>query len=406
MASKKTYPQDPNKPPGEACGPDGNLKETEDMDWSEPGVETISSLSTTPAKFTFVHMTGSMAEPATRKRAAPAATTAPDPKRVAVAKDAATASAGPKKAKPKKLTAVDRLVTRTPSSDAIPVTSQPKRAGAASGESVVPRPKKRGATSDVYTVFSVVDPDDESKGHQCDLCRKLKDANPGKYHKLQTIFKGNVTALRSHIARQGMDHYNHYRAACVAQGLTPQERAIPEDEMNRKTGILADEESVTQKTMDDYTTVLPKPTEWTKDGLEDKIIHFILETDQALSVTDRPSFRELLTYQRPKMKDSDIPHRTKITESITERAAVIAAELAKELQDAPGRISLTFDGWTSAIMQAYLAVTAHYITDDWVLRAELLTFDELAGSHSGENTAEVLYDILDKTKIKEKVSLS
>ncbi|RDB25436.1 hypothetical protein Hypma_008116 [Hypsizygus marmoreus] len=106
------------------------------------------------------------------------------------------------------------------------------------------------------------------------------------------------------------------------------------------------------------------------------------------------------------MKNSDILHQMKITESITERAAVIAAELAKELQDAPGHISLMFDEWTSAIMQAYLAVTAHYITDDWVLPAELFTFDELAECHSGENTAEVLYDILDKTKIKEKISPS
>ncbi|RDB15168.1 hypothetical protein Hypma_004006 [Hypsizygus marmoreus] len=78
----------------------------------------------------------------------------------------------------------------------------------------------------------------------------------------------------------------------------------------------------------------------------------------------------------------------KITELITKCAAVFAAELTKKLQDAPAHILLIFDGWTSAIMQTYLA-------------AELLTFNELAGSHSGENTVEVLYDILNKTKIKE-----
>ncbi|RDB15167.1 hypothetical protein Hypma_004005 [Hypsizygus marmoreus] len=157
---------------------------------------------------------------------------------------------------------------------------------------VVPQLKKRDATSNIYIVFSVVDLDDESKRHQCDLCQKLKDLNPRKYYKLQTIFKKNVTALRSHI---------------TFQGLTLQEHAISEDEMSCKTGILADKESIIQKTMDDYTTVLPKPIEWTKDKLEDKIIHFILETDQ-LSVTDHPSFHELLTYQQPKMKNSNILH--------------------------------------------------------------------------------------------------
>lgn len=108
-------------------------------------------------------------------------------------------------------------------------------------------------------------------------------------------------------------------------------------------------------------------------------------------------------YQRPKTKDSDIPHRTKVTESVLERAALIELELAKEFESAPGRISLTFDGWSSAIMVAYIGVTAHYITDDWELRAELLSFRDLPGSHTGENMAEVLYDILQVARIKDRL---
>lgn len=79
------------------------------------------------------------------------------------------------------------------------------------------------------------------------------------------------------------------------------------------------------------------------------------------------------------------------------------AELAKELEEAPGRVSLTFDGWTSKIMTAYLAITAHYITADWTLRTELLSFGELLGSHSGENMAQELYDICKKYNIVHKV---
>ncbi|KII87554.1 hypothetical protein PLICRDRAFT_72101, partial [Plicaturopsis crispa FD-325 SS-3] len=70
----------------------------------------------------------------------------------------------------------------------------------------------------------------------------------------------------------------------------------------------------------------------------------------------------LLFYQRPKMKESDVPHRTKMTESIIACAEEIGAELKAELKSAPGLISHTFDGWTSAIMTAYLAVTCHWIT--------------------------------------------
>lgn len=110
-----------------------------------------------------------------------------------------------------------------------------------------------------------------------------------------------------------------------------------------------------------------------------------------------------MTYQRPKTKESDIPHRSKLTESILRHAEQIGIELAKELRDAPGKLCLTYDGWTSAIMTAYLAVTVHYIDLDWKLHVELLTFDELGGSHTRENTGQVLYDILEATGIKDKV---
>ncbi|KLO06593.1 hypothetical protein SCHPADRAFT_797694, partial [Schizopora paradoxa] len=59
--------------------------------------------------------------------------------------------------------------------------------------------------------------------------------------------------------------------------------------------------------------------------------------------------------------ESDIPHRTKMTESIRKRAETIERELAIELEKAPGRISFTFDGWTTRIMEAYVGVTAHFI---------------------------------------------
>ena len=53
---------------------------------------------------------------------------------------------------------------------------------------------------------------------------------------------------------------------------------------------------------------------------------------QALAITDHPSFRELLIYQRQKTKESDIPHCTKITECVLDHADVIQKELAKELE--------------------------------------------------------------------------
>ena len=85
------------------------------------------------------------------------------------------------------------------------------------------------------------------------------------------------------------------------------------------------------------------------------------------------------------------------------RANAITKALSEKLEATSGKVSLIFDGWSSAIMKAYIAVTAHYIDKDWELQAELLTFEELEGSHTGENLTEVLYLILETHRIKSKV---
>jgi len=54
-------------------------------------------------------------------------------------------------------------------------------------------------------------------------------------------------------------------------------------------------------------------------------------------------------------------------------------------------------------MTSYLGVTAHWLTQDWQLCSELLSFSEIEGSHSSENLGEELYNVLKKFKISDKV---
>lgn len=56
-------------------------------------------------------------------------------------------------------------------------------------------------------------------------------------------------------------------------------------------------------------------------------------------------------------------------------------------------------------MTAYFGMMVHFITNEWDLRSELLSFNELEGSHTGENQALHLYNVLRKFGILEKVRL-
>lgn len=54
-------------------------------------------------------------------------------------------------------------------------------------------------------------------------------------------------------------------------------------------------------------------------------------------------------------------------------------------------------------MTAYLAITVHYITDDWTLESQTLAFKELSGAHTGENLSAELWDSVEKFKLARKV---
>ncbi|KAF8833161.1 hypothetical protein BDN67DRAFT_868435, partial [Paxillus ammoniavirescens] len=66
----------------------------------------------------------------------------------------------------------------------------------------------------------------------------------------------------------------------------------------------------------------------------------------------------LLKYQRPQMKELDIPHRTKLQDEILAKATEVKAKLGEQLKGVPGQISITFDAWTSSAYDPYLTITA------------------------------------------------
>ena len=54
-------------------------------------------------------------------------------------------------------------------------------------------------------------------------------------------------------------------------------------------------------------------------------------------------------------------------------------------QNVLGMISFALDVWTSPNVYSFLAITAHWITEDWELKDTLIDFVDLSGPHSEEN---------------------
>ena len=77
----------------------------------------------------------------------------------------------------------------------------------------------------------------------------------------------------------------------------------------------------------------------------------------------------------------------------------------------PGKVSFTFDTWTSEAGDPYLLMMGHYISSskehpqDWKLKSEQLSFTYTEGNHSGANLGGILIRTIDKYAICAKVSV-
>ncbi|KAI5116974.1 hypothetical protein M0805_002061 [Coniferiporia weirii] len=233
---------------------------------------------------------------------------------------------------------------------------------------------------------------DGQPGFECEICCDLLRSNPAKYAThLKAEFTGNLTSLHQHIACKTMEdflHFHTYEKCCQEHGLLGSfnqhlQYTYPKELQRQCEG-----------TMD---TFMKQPSEdelagtytWSKDKLRELIENFLVETNTAPNITTYKSFQALLEYQRgPKHK------KRKIQE-----------QLAVELKAAPGRVSCTYNGWTSAGMKSFMGVTVHWISAGWNLQSQLLSFTELKGSHTGENQAAHLHSIFARYGICQKLMM-
>lgn len=87
------------------------------------------------------------------------------------------------------------------------------------------------------------------------------------------------------------------------------------------------------------------------------------------------------------------------------------SDLIENLKDLPGKVSFTFDTWTSEAGDPYFSMTGHYISapkvspQEWELKSEQLGFKHIEGNHSRANFGGVLVQIIDRYGLCQKVSM-
>ena len=97
-----------------------------------------------------------------------------------------------------------------------------------------------------------------------------------------------------------------------------------------------------------------------------------------LSVVEGEGFRQLLNYIEPNYRVPSRPHVRTVCQKLY---ASVKEKLHIALQSR--YVAFTSDLWTSQAVQAYLTVTAHFITEQWVLESYVLETREMPERHTG-----------------------
>ena len=95
--------------------------------------------------------------------------------------------------------------------------------------------------------------------------------------------------------------------------------------------------------------------------------------------------------------------RKAVSTKICKNLPSVKSEIRQLLKDAPSLITCTTDGWTSAALDSYIVITAHFLNADWQMQGLIIGFEEMAIQHTGENLCEKFVEVVKDFRIENKI---
>ena len=136
-----------------------------------------------------------------------------------------------------------------------------------------------------------------------------------------------------------------------------------------------------------------------KQKLDEALLNLIIIDAQPLSLVENEGFRAFVQLLDPTYV---IPGRKALKQMLENKYRVAKDNAVAEIKKT-STVSLTSDMWTSINMDAYLAVTCHYINEEMQLSTLLLGIKRFPCSHTAANIAEAKETLMAEWKIRAKV---
>ncbi|XP_074352681.1 zinc finger BED domain-containing protein RICESLEEPER 2-like [Apium graveolens] len=132
-------------------------------------------------------------------------------------------------------------------------------------------------------------------------------------------------------------------------------------------------------------------TSFDPKNFRDMITSIVVRHNPPLSFVEYEGIRDAFLYANPK---ATLVSRNTLKSDIIALYKYEKKQLFNMFKNYDGRVRLTSDLWTSVATDGYITITAHYITDDWVLHKKLLNFSYMPAPHTGITIADKIYKLL------------
>ncbi|XP_044014118.1 E3 SUMO-protein ligase ZBED1-like [Aphidius gifuensis] len=134
----------------------------------------------------------------------------------------------------------------------------------------------------------------------------------------------------------------------------------------------------------------------THDELTNAILFMIAKDKLPMSMVENEGFRYLCSKFKPLY---NIPSRKTISTALEDRYKILKERFVTQIQQAT-TYSLTLDNWSDRTKQTYIAVTIHYLNNQWELIDGTIGMFPLYDNHTAEYLKNAIEFILDDFKLE------
>ncbi|KAL0879302.1 hypothetical protein ABMA27_003081 [Loxostege sticticalis] len=243
-------------------------------------------------------------------------------------------------------------------------------------------------------LWSHYDKDDVNKKAKCHLCQE------------NLSFKSTTANLRNHLKRK---HIGTYSALVEEESPEIRSRAedVPADLSQPSTSraaaqtnqILVPPPAKKAQKIDFFMN--KKISADQKKKIDQDLLDLCIDSFHPFSIVEERAFIKFCRW----IPGYKLPTRKTLSNSLLDEAYFRAEkEIKTQVTSEVQSICLTTDLWTSRCTESYIAVTGHYLTEDFVFKTVLLGCCHFSGSHTSQNIASEINAIVDQWGLQGKVN--